>query len=407
MIYFIILFLLLFCIYYFDYAKHKRLFNPTYWAFCVILVAVAGLRYRIGNDSIVYENYYAHFPTLPELFSFNFRSIRYEPGFIIFASIPRTITSDFTLLQFFEAAVVQVVISWFIVKNTKNRFLCLTIYYVVMYLYLTTEILREALAMSCFLLAWPYFRDGKWIKYYLLTLLATTFHTSAILLLLLPLFWLPGIRGIFMLGKKTIIIGAGIFLLALFVQLKFYHFIDFIAITQRMSDRADAYSKVGIGGNILNMIGMIDIFIRYALYAILALWVYKNKIKFHKIKGKAKETAKKMEFMVMWQVYIALISMSIFILLRFSNYFCMFTFVMISSIYLGEIDFKGKVYKLRPVYWNLLLLPFFFLNFYWYVRPINKARTIPYYAKYFPYSSRLNPEIDTQREAAFKFYGTK
>ncbi|MCH5214193.1 MAG: EpsG family protein [Muribaculaceae bacterium] len=407
MIYLLIFLVLLFCIYYFDYAKHSHLFSFTYWGVFVVLVLVAGLRYRIGNDSIVYENDYEAFPKIWELFSYNFSSTRYEPGFIVFSSIPRSFSSDFTWLQFFEAAVVNFVIFWFILKNTSNRFFCLTLYFVVLYLYFTTEIMREAIAVSIFLLSWPFFRDGKWLKYYLLAALATFFHTSAFFLLVLPIFWLPGVRYFFRFGYRTIFVCIGIFAVAMVIQLKFYDYVQMLALTQRMADRAHIYAKSELGGKLLNFWGMGDTFLRYALYAVLALWLYKSKNKARHIEGKDKMRAEKMEFMVLWQVYVTIIGMVLFIALRYTNYFSMFAFILMSQAYLKPIDIKDKVYRLRPMYWNLVFLPFFLASFNFYLRPVNKAKTLPYYTKYYPYKHRLDPEKDSQREAIFRYYGTR
>lgn len=407
MIYFIILFLLLFCIYYYDYAKNKRLYNVSYWAFFVILLLVAGLRYRIGNDSIMYERYYEFMPTIPELFAYNFSSIRFEPGFIVFASIPRTITPDFTLMQFFQAGVVLSVIFWFILKNTRNRFFCLTLFYFIQYLYFTTEIMRESLAVACFLLAWPYFRDGKWLKYYLLAGLATFFHTTAFFLLVLPVVCVPGIREMFRFGYRTLFISIGILAVAFLINLKFYDLIMAISVSERMTERAATYSKEEIGSSLLNIVGVIDIFIRYPLYAVLTLWIYNTNVKYKKPKGKKLRNALRLETMVVCLVYISMVALIIPIFLRFNNYFCMFFYAMLANVYLGNIDFKKKVYKLKPIYWNLILVPMIVFNLYVYIRPVNKSQTLPLYVKYFPYNTRLNPERDMDREAIFKFYGVR
>lgn len=407
MIYFIVLFALLFCIYYYDYAKGKNLYSFSYWGFFVVLVIIAGLRYRIGNDSVVYENDYQNLPTLWELFKFDYSSTRYEPGFIIFASIPRAFSSDFMLLQFFEAIYINAIIFWFIQKNTDHRFFCLTIYYIVLFLYFTTEIMREALAVGLFLLAWPYFRDGKWLKYYCFAILASICHTSALALLILPLLTLPGIRSFFRFSYRGLFVGIGIFIVTMIINLKFYDYIRLIAFTQQMTERADIYSKSELGGSLLNITGMVDIFVRYILYGIIALSIYKGKLRKKHLSKLEKTRAERLEFMVMMQIYATIAGMGIFIALRYTNYFSMFEYVLLSTVFLRPIQLKKRLVRLRPLYWSIIVLPFFLLNFQFYMRPINRGKTLPYYSKYFPYKHRLDPERDPKREAAFRYYGTK
>lgn len=407
MIYFIVLLFLIFCIYYFDYAKNQRLYSFSYWGVCIVLILIAGLRYRIGNDSIVYENAYEKFPTFIELFSYNFSSTRFEPGFIIFSSIPRSFSPDFMWSQFWQATVVNIVIFWFVLKNTKNRFFCLTLYFVALFLFFTTEVMRESLAVCCFLLAWPFFRDGKWIKFYILAALACVFHTSAFLLLLVPVFWLPGIRSFFKLGYRALFVGIIVFVLGIYIQMRFEKILTLIAVTERMSEQASIYADSKMYGHGLNIVGMVDVFFRFIFYSLLSLFLYKSHNKKLQLDEHQKKAAAKLEYLVMWLVFIALMGMSMIALLRFTNYFFMFSFVLISTVFMGNIDLKDKVIKLRPLYWSIIMLPFFIFNIYFYCVPVNQSKTLHYYSKYIPYKSRLNPERDKDREAVFRIYGTR
>lgn len=49
------------------------------------------------------------------------------------------------------------------------------------------EIIRAALSVCCFLLAFDYLEEKKWIKYYMFAVIAIGFHTEAIVLLIFPI----------------------------------------------------------------------------------------------------------------------------------------------------------------------------------------------------------------------------
>lgn len=430
MIYFIVLLAMLFCVYAFDLRRHQTLYQFSYWGFFVVLVLIAGLRYRIGTDSIVYENFYPNVPKLWELAKYNFDSNRMEPGFMVFASIPRSFSSDFIWLQFMVSIIVNGVIFWFIYKNTKHRFLCLTFYFVVLYLNLNTQVLREALAVSLFLLAWPAFRDGKWWLYYALTILASFMHTSALFTLILPLFCLPGIRELFVVGKRTIIILLAILALGMFIQSRFSEVFNLMAFTQRAMDRVNEYSKNAWSTSFLNIFGIIATFFQYALYPLIAIYFanaafrYKynrekrslfsrrkegkkneeSKIR-DEVKALKKETREfdRWQMMVLLGVYIMVFSISMFIFRRYFNYFGIFCLATVADWAFRYIVVNRRKIRLKSALWVAILLPWFFYNIYSYTTPVNKSGTLKTYQIYYPYTSRLNPEMDQKREAIYRY----
>ena len=438
---------MLFCVYAYDLRRHVSLYKFSYWGFFVVLVVLAGLRYRIGTDSIVYENFYDRVPMLWELPSFKFDSTRFEPGFMIFQSIARTFSPDFIWLQFLESIVVNLVIFWFILRNTRHRFLCLTFYYVVLYLNLNTQVLREALAVSLFLLAWPALRDGKWWLYYILAGLASFMHTSALFTLLIPIFCLPGIRELFVLGKRTIFILIFILAVGIFIERRFSDVFSLIAVTQRVIDRVNTYSKSAFSSGHLNIFGFISTLVQYCLYPLLALYFANQELKFKqkfkpsissntvnltpknlvgskgrksrenemladvKLNLKEKEDERKKakrefdrwQMMVLLGVYFMVLSLTMFIFGRYYNYFGMFCFAVIADWAFSKMVVKGKEIRLKNSLWVIILLPWFFYNLYAYAAPVNKSGTLKTYQIYYPYYSRLNPQVDSKREDIYRY----
>ena len=429
MIYFIILIFMMLAVYAYDYRGNRRSSMVAYIAFFVVLVVVAGLRYRLGTDSIVYEKYYENVPPLWQMAKFKFENTRFEPGFLIFASIPKIFSNDFMWVQFLHAAVVNAVIFWFIAKNTPHRFLCLLFYYLGLYFTLNMQVLREALAVCCFLLAWPALRDNKWIIYYAWTILATFFHTSASLLLLIPLFCLPGIREAFVFGKRTIFICIFILAVGIFVQSKFSSIFMFMAVTERMIDRVHVYSGSSYGSGMLNFNGVILSIAQLCLYPLVALYFlnkwYRLKYNVQKTswrekfkrtrreeieakKEKKEENRKKREhsrweMLIVLGTYLVIFSVPMFIFKRYYNYFGLFFMATTATWVFSEFIVKGKRYKLNPVYWLFLFIPYFWFSFNTFVSPASKEGTLKVYHIYYPYTTRLNPELDPDREAIYRY----
>lgn len=435
MIYIIVLILLFAGVYAFDYRKYRTFFPVSYWGMFVILVVVAGLRYRIGTDSVVYESVYESFPKLWELTRYNFGTTRFEPGFIIFSSLTRSISPDFMLLQFFISIIVNGVIFWFILKNTSHRFFALTLYYIMLYLNLNTQVLREALAVSLFLLAWPAFRDGKWIWYYVLTLLASSLHTSALFTLLIPLFCLPGIKSIFVLGKRTIIICLLLVALGTYIQQRFSEIFTMIAFNDRLLDRVEEYSHSGMGGRLVNINGIIRLTLQYILYPIIALYFIGKGMAYNRRKlrkeileaqedgepiqeneeaemiseaKKEKKDFERWQIMTMLGVYMMVFSIPIFIFTRYFNYFGMFCIASIATWTFSKMVVNGKKVRLNPAYWVILFIPFFYFNIYVnYNAPVNKSGTMKQYQIFYPYYTRLEPKMDEKREAIYRYWNAR
>ena len=101
MLYIFILLLIFIGIYQYDY-RHVDRGRLFYWILLLIIfICLAGFRYRMGTDSINYETTYERdIPTLDRLKLMDFYDLRYMPGYILLASVSRTISNEFMLLQF-------------------------------------------------------------------------------------------------------------------------------------------------------------------------------------------------------------------------------------------------------------------------------------------------------------------
>lgn len=159
----------------------------SYWSTCVLLVCLAGFRFKVGGDTYNYMYTHELLPNLSNLLNTEVGIEKIQPLWLLFSATAKSIGEDFYVLQFLHAITVNTVIFIFIQKNTRFRHTGALFYYISLYPFFNFEILRESLAICCFLIAIPHYTTRNWMRYYFLATAAFLFHLSAAFLFLLPL----------------------------------------------------------------------------------------------------------------------------------------------------------------------------------------------------------------------------
>lgn len=185
MIYFIVLLLVLYPV--ISYRKNLASeHNSYYWFLCVVLIFLMGLRYRVGGDCIRYEIGFDSYPTLDEYFQNFVFYQRYQPFWYILCGFFKGIVDDYFFFQFFQCAFVNFVVFYFVHKHCCNKFVFVALFYCFEYFYFSSEIMRESIAVCLFLLAYDSLVEKSYVKYYGLASIAFLFHTSAVILFIMP-----------------------------------------------------------------------------------------------------------------------------------------------------------------------------------------------------------------------------
>lgn len=396
MVYILILLFLIFNIYKFDYLQKKKAAKYTYSFTLICFVLLAGLRYRIGVDSIRYET---HFDNIPELFELQFSDLSiyyFEPFFVILESVIKTFTSEFYIFQLVHACFVNIVIFSFIKKNTKNVYTAILIYYVCLYPSFMFEIIRESYAVAFFLLSCSALKKSKWIKYYVFSIIAFMFHTSAIIVFIFPLFKILNISKFLIIRKRTIILLFITFIIGYIIQDSFFDIIKIIEINEKIANKASSYSESLLAGQTYNINGIISVVFRRIIYPFLAI-LYLNKI----------SKSFSFEYMVFLGFIVTVLSIPISILYRFNSYFFMFSILCISEALFYVFSNKSLALKKNFAYsalnMYLLLFPLLSFQIYGFMSRIDNTKYYEY-MRYYPYSSILTKDIDNNREAVFNYY---
>ena len=79
MIYLLIGLYIIFLSYYYDFRHHKNGRQFHFYAILLVLILLAGFRYRLGIDSIRYAMGYQDLPNLSQLANFKFEEHKYDP----------------------------------------------------------------------------------------------------------------------------------------------------------------------------------------------------------------------------------------------------------------------------------------------------------------------------------------
>ena len=151
----------------------------------VTLVLIFGLRYKVGADTYNYMYFFSWSPTLDKWEPISLSG--FEPGFTLLTAIIKTYSEDIYVFQTVLSFLMTLMLMNFVRKNTEYCFLAMLLIFISMYLYFSTEVIRESLALAGVLTAYPLIEKKHYILYILFVLLFSTLHISALISLLLPL----------------------------------------------------------------------------------------------------------------------------------------------------------------------------------------------------------------------------
>lgn len=173
----------------FDGRRLSRTGLLCYWLLGLLSVLVAGLRYRVGMDT-VFDEYLVRSSVLdPGLFADDIRE-RFSPVYMMLVKLSGHYTDAMWPVQMIMSAWLGLAVFCFGYFNRKamggRLFLYATLYLAVWFIRLNFESAREGMAVGFFLFAWHQLRQGRYWWYILLSLCASVCHRFGCVTLL---FW--------------------------------------------------------------------------------------------------------------------------------------------------------------------------------------------------------------------------
>lgn len=209
--------------------KEKKSLRFIFIALATLsLICVSGFRYKVGTDYGNYSEIYIYLAGGPIDFS------KGEFGFSLIMNGVRNITDNPQLFFFITSIIINLGFVVFMVRNSDNIFLSLYFYITTFMYYLTMNGIRQYLASVILVLGYKHLVLGNFKKYLLYIIIASTFHSSA--LIMIPVYFIVRQKGnlinvlIFFISLSAILFYRP-FLELLFEALKFtefYHYKDIL-----------------------------------------------------------------------------------------------------------------------------------------------------------------------------------
>lgn len=383
MIYLVILFILLFLAIQYDANGIKFHDYSIYWGVCAIFILLAGLRYRVGGDTIAYMEYYKEIPPLNKLtgdFLFNHE---YQPLWVVFNSFCKLFSDSFTVFQFLHAAVINITIFSFIKRNTEYPFAAILFYFLFYFFYFNMEILRESLGVVVFLMVYKAFLKEKWILYYLGATIAFFFHISAIILIVFPL-----------LRKKVTFTTFLIVLILLAFLFSFFRDIILDTLLNYVTNERLRWAAITYLRAQININGIIFILMGKVLTPLALLYISEVRLGY------------KPEIKTLLYAYIILSLISIFIepFYRFTNYltpiYYLFIVNMFHQLYASKLFFRTR--QIVVAFLLLILLVFQFYSVF--KDTSDREQDTRFVRRWVPYHSVFSEKMDMKRERLIETY---
>lgn len=396
MFYIFLILLLVFLSYYYDYRRETK--NKSIWIYFLLFlfIIMAGLRYRMGYDTIVYERKFEYLPFLSQYFDFDYETYGQElttfgRGFLFLGAFSKSILNEFFFLQLLQSTLVNTLIFFFFRKYSQSFFLSILIYFIISYFYFNFEIMRESCAVVIFLYSWQYYLKSKWIKYYLFCILAVLFHTGALLLFLLPLLKLPFLQSLFQINTRFIIfLGCFAFLCTLLYTRFFelFQYVNFLSIKEYGDLYANGKMSQSSNRSVIELLLYIILYCVIPIILVLYIKKYDTNPPYY---------SKDLETMICCYLLFNIASLFIALLFRFNNYFIPFLILLYSDILYSKFTFKKQKYKLTYNSWLIILV----LILMPYIRSYFLGGNFKKYEMYYPYTSILFKEKIENREKQY------
>ncbi|MDX1828783.1 MAG: EpsG family protein [Lutibacter sp.] len=374
MIYFLILILLIFFAFIYDFGNAKSGKKIAYYGILLVLICLSSFRYRVGGDTLMYMLKYQNMPNFNEFGNYEIGLSKLQPLWVLLVAIAKSITPEFYMLQILHAIIVNSLIFSFIKSNTKYVFTAILLYYIGYYGYFNFEILRESIAIGIFLYSIKYLQNKKWFLYFTLSFVAFLFHFSAIILFIFPFI----INLKFSFWRALLI-----FVLGILFSSYFSRFVDSVNLVGGLITSMKEYVEY-----VPTIWGIISILVLYLLYPTV---IYKLSKSFLKINS---------NFYSFLSVYIIIGAAAtfFFIFFRFLNYLTPIIFIFLTEILHGFFRRKD-IRSIRMAFVIIIFLIFSIIHMNRYFTDTSKyVASSRWYSYWYPYYSIFDKKKDETRE---------
>ena len=400
MIYLLIIILLFIFVCIYDLHSNTSGKSVCYWGMCVLLVGIAGFRYRLGIDTIAYMNIFdSNTPQITDfLTAYNRDELPFEFASSLLFSLGKTISDSWFVTQFIIAFITNLSIFIFAHKNTPYKFTFVLLYFALLYFDLSFETLRQACALSFALWGFEFLKDKAYVSYYMLTLVAILFHPVAIILLVIPFLQIK-FNLAFAVGLSLLCLAFSLFFNTFFTNLNMLF--EFLGVDS-LQEKALLYTEgEALGTESQNITGRnwkfyAEQLLVYLIPIYLICYLSKSLIE-------AENNKHLSPFLYIWILSVSLQS-AIPIIYRLKEFVLPICLIAFAEALVTAIASKSMQKNVILTYSIVMML--FYGSYVKFFRLVDNDRhTYPRIVSYFPYANCFTQETDAQREYYYNEVG--
>ena len=155
----------------------------------IVIVLILGLRHQSMGNDLRYQSSNGYLGAFDSIVSYpwskiwNIKVLNYERGYIIYNKLVGFLGADRQMFLFVTAVFSIVPIMYYLSKNSQNMLLSIIIYLGLPVFLMCFSGLRQSIAIGITSLSMVCIKDKSLVKFVLLVLLASTFHSTAIVFL--------------------------------------------------------------------------------------------------------------------------------------------------------------------------------------------------------------------------------
>ncbi len=181
----VIMFYLIVCavIFFFSFIRFGKYKRITYWILLAFLTIFSGFRFQIGCDWFAYEDFFRRIPD----FSFQEILLQRDAGFYLINRFIYNLELDFIYVNIFTSIIFFIGLHS-LAKRQPEPISFLALAFPILIVNMPMSALRQGIAIGLVCIAFLAILDKKFIKFVALIVLASLFHSSALIFLLLTPF---------------------------------------------------------------------------------------------------------------------------------------------------------------------------------------------------------------------------
>ena len=346
MLYFVVLFLLMVLIFRYDITGIKVGRDTWYVIVLIILVLIAGLRWRLGEDTTVYLNqFYYVIPRIKDISSEDL-NIGSKPLWLLLNSAVLSTGGRFWMVQLIHATVINVLLFAYFKKHCQFIFTCVFFYFIWSYFNQNMQEMKASFSVVLCLYGNDYLLEKKRIKGLSLYLLGCLFHFSTLLILVTPLvLWLKFNKT----GIWIIIIS---YFMGFVLKDNFDNFLMMLDFDEDIMYKAEHWAE-GMDKEWTIFYYLVNV-APYVIYAIISLRILKLK--------HLDDKFLKLEPFVILGIITFMIEINVRMFYRYTHFYLPYFIILFSTVICSSIRKHKELTFARIVGNYLFFLPVFFVD---------------------------------------------